>query len=79
MKEGGERRRRSGRHGTANLRTRYLAARRLVRGLGLDSQQEWLECVRGGGVRGVPADPQRVFERHWRSWADFLGCHREWA
>ena len=66
------------RHGGERLK--YDAARRVVRGLGLRSQREWIECVRDGGVpAGVPSDPNRSFAAEWRSWADFLGCQCEWC
>jgi hypothetical protein len=58
----------------------FREARRLARALSLPSQRAWVECCRGGGLPSrVPPDPARAYAGEWRSWADWLGCAREWC
>ena len=49
----------------------FREARRIARGHGFDSREEFLEYSCPGAYR-VPNDPDEIWKDEWRGWCDFL-------
>ncbi len=52
----------------------FESAREFARGLGFKSQKEW-RIYRSSGNKpiDIPADPQAVYQKNFKSWGDWLG------
>ena len=52
----------------------FEEAKKIVRSLGLKSQEEWLAyCKAGNRPEAMPAAPQTIYKGVWSSWEDWLG------
>jgi hypothetical protein len=50
----------------------FQEARRIARGHGFDSQDEYIDYSCPGAYQ-LPKNPQEIFQNEWKGWDDFLG------
>ena len=64
----------------ANQKREYLSfkeAKDFVKKLGIQNQDEWKKyCKLGKKPQNIPNKPDRVYEKEWISWGDWLGTGR---
>jgi superfamily II DNA or RNA helicase len=55
----------------------FKEARRYVHALNLPSTAKWFEFCKGDKKpHNIPTSPRRLYKKHWKSWADWLGHGR---
>ena len=55
----------------------FFEARKFVQSLGLKNQKEWYNfCKSGKKPNDIPSSPNKIFEKEWSSWGDWLGTGR---
>ena len=54
----------------------FEEAREYVRGLGLNSRNEYLEYIVDNKIFDLPLATEKVYGKSWNSWPDFLGNNR---
>lgn len=50
----------------------FREARRIARGQGLETREEFLEYTCAGAYK-LPKNPEEVWSNEWKGWEDFLG------